>query len=57
MARKTKEELNEIKKQFGVDKIHSWSEYKTLKEDKYAYYLKYVLHKKEIGRASCRERV
>lgn len=47
MARKTKEELNEIKKQFGVDKIHSWSEYKTLKEDKYAYYLKYVLHKVE----------
>lgn len=43
MARKSLEELNEIKQKYGIDNLYSWSKYKTYKEDPYEYYLKYIL--------------
>lgn len=42
--RKTLEELNEIKKQYNVDTLWSWSRYNTYKSDHYAYFLKYIQH-------------
>lgn len=47
MARKTYEELNEIKAKFNTDTLWSWSRYKCYKTDKWEYYLKYILHEKE----------
>ncbi|WP_206459330.1 PD-(D/E)XK nuclease family protein [Anaerovorax sp. IOR16] len=47
MARKTKEELEKIKKKFGVNTLWSWSKYNTYKTDTYEYFLKYILHLKE----------
>ena len=47
MARLTHEELNEILKQEGVDRIWSWSKFNTFKTSPYEYYLKYILHKEE----------
>ena len=44
MARLTHEELNEILKQEGVDRIWSWSKFNTFKTSPYEYYLKYILH-------------
>ncbi|HOE39471.1 MAG TPA: PD-(D/E)XK nuclease family protein [Bacteroidales bacterium] len=46
-TRKTKEELNEIKKQYTVNDLWSWSRYNTYKSDHYAYFLKYIKHVKE----------
>lgn len=45
--RKTKEELNEIKKQNNVNMLWSWSRYNAYKTDHYAYFLKYIKHIKE----------
>jgi len=47
MARKTKQELNELCEKFNVNTLWSWSRYHTYKTDKYEYYLKYILHEKE----------
>lgn len=47
MARKTKEELNALCKKFNVPVLDSWSKYHCYKQDKYEFFLKYVLHKPE----------
>jgi hypothetical protein len=47
VARKSKEELNALCKKFGVDTLWSWSRYHCYKQDKWEYYLKYILHEKE----------
>lgn len=47
MARRTKQELNELCTKFNVNTLWSWSRYHTYKTDKYEYYLKYILHEKE----------
>ena len=47
MARKTSEELKSICKKFGVNTLWSWSRYHCYKQDKWEYYLKYILHEKE----------
>jgi hypothetical protein len=47
LARKTSEELNELKKKFKCSILWSWSRYNTYKNSKYEYYLHYVLHKNE----------
>jgi len=47
MARKTYEELNDIKQKYGVDTLWSWSRYHCYKQDHWEYYLKYVAHEKE----------
>ena len=47
MARKTKEELNELCKKFHTNTLWSWSRYHCYKQDRWEYFLKYVLHKKE----------
>lgn len=47
MARKTKEELNNICKQLNVETLDSWSKYHCCKQDLWEAFLKYVLHEKE----------
>lgn len=47
MARKTSEELTKICKKLGVDTLWSWSRYHCYKQDRWEYYLKYILHEKE----------
>lgn len=47
MARKTSKELNEICSKLGVDTLWSWSRYHCYKQDRWEYYLKYILHEKE----------
>lgn len=47
MARKTYDELNQIKAEYGVNTLWSWSRYKTYKEDPYEYMLKYIKRIKE----------
>ncbi len=47
MARKTKEELNEICKQLNVKTLDSWSKYHCYKQDHWEAFLKYILHEKE----------
>lgn len=47
MARKTREELNALCKKFGTDILWSWSRYHCYKQDKWEYFLKYILHEKE----------
>ena len=47
MARKTSEELKNICTKLGIDTLWSWSRYHFYKQDKWEYYLKYVLHEKE----------
>jgi hypothetical protein len=42
MARKTREELDAIKKEYNVKDLYSWSKYNTAKSDLYEYYLKYI---------------
>jgi hypothetical protein len=42
MARKTSQELEELKKKYDVDTLYSWSKYNTYKTDHYEYYLKYI---------------
>ena len=47
MARKTREELNEICSQLKVKTLDSWSKYHCYKQDHWEAFLKYVLHEKE----------
>ena len=47
MARKSKEEMNQIKKDMNVDTLYSWSRFNTWKRDTYEYFLKYVIRAKE----------
>lgn len=47
MARLSKEELNKVKEQYGVDELFSWSKVNTFMTSPYEYYLKYILRKKE----------
>lgn len=47
MARKTDEELKSVCTKLGVDTLWSWSRYHCYKQDKWEYYLKYILHEKE----------
>ena len=44
--RKTKEELEKIKQEYGVSELYSWSKINTFMTSPYEYYLSYVLHKK-----------
>lgn len=44
--RLTSEQLKEVMKKYGVDKIYSWSKVSCFMTSPYEYYLKYVLHKK-----------
>ena len=52
MARKTYQELEELKKKLKVSRFWSWSRVNTYKTSKYEYLLKYVLKRKE-DRADC----
>ena len=45
--RLTKEELEQVKKDFNVDKLWSWSKVNTFITSPYEYYLKYIVHSKE----------
>ena len=47
MARKTKQELNELCKKLHTDILWSWSRYHCYKQDTYEYFLKYMLHEPE----------
>lgn len=47
MARKTKEELENLKKELNTKVLWSWSKYNTYKTSTFEYFLKYILHKKE----------
>ncbi len=47
MARKTEEELTKICNKLGTDTLWSWSRYHCYKQDRWEYYLKYILHEKE----------
>lgn len=47
MARKTREELNEICKKFNVSTLWSWSRYNCYKTDRWEYFLKYILRERE----------
>jgi hypothetical protein len=47
LPRKTREELESLKKELKVKTLWSWSKYNTYKTSKYEYFLHYVLHKKE----------
>jgi hypothetical protein len=46
MARKTKEQLEVIKKKYNQSRIWSWSRYNCYKNSPYEYFLKYVKHEK-----------
>jgi len=46
--RKTYEELNEIKKKYGVDFLYSWSRINSWHTSKYCYYLRYIKHEREV---------
>lgn len=45
--RKTREQLENLKKKYKVDILWSWSRYNTYKTDPYGYFLKYIKHEKE----------
>jgi hypothetical protein len=45
--RKTKDELEALKKKFNVNELWSWSKYNCYKNSIYEYFLKYILHIKE----------
>jgi len=47
MARKTKEQLEKIKKDNNVENIFSWSRYNCYKNSSYEYFLKYIKKEKE----------
>ncbi len=47
MARKTGKELTEICNKFGIDTLWSWSRYHCYKQDRWEYFLKYILRAKE----------
>ena len=53
MARLSKEELDEIKEKYGVDRLWSWSRMNTFVNSKYEYLLKYILKAKEDRCDSC----
>lgn len=40
--RKTQKEIDDIKRSLGIKNLWSWSRYKTYKDDKFTYYLKYI---------------
>lgn len=44
---KNDNQLDALKLQHGVDKVYSWSKISCFLEDKWTYFLKYVLHTKE----------
>lgn len=44
LVRKTFDELNQLKKELGVDKLWSFSAVDQFKTSKYVYYLKYIAH-------------
>lgn len=46
MARLTKEQLEQVKKKYGVDELFSWSKVNCFMTSPYEFYLNYVLHKK-----------
>lgn len=45
--RKTKQELENIKKKYNVKTLWSWSKYNLYKTDPYGWYLKYIKHEPE----------
>ena len=45
--RLSKDELEKVKKQYGVDRLFSWSMINTFMTSKYEYLLKYILHTPE----------
>ncbi|OHD79161.1 MAG: hypothetical protein A2355_06155 [Spirochaetes bacterium RIFOXYB1_FULL_32_8] len=47
MARKSKEELEKLKKKYNTNMLWSWSRYNTYKNSIYEYYLKYIARVKE----------
>lgn len=47
MGRKTKEELQEIKKKYGTEELWSWSRFNSYHNSPYEYYLKYIAKKPE----------
>ena len=51
MARLSKEELNKIKEQYGVDELFSWSKVNTFMTSPYEYYLKYIGNDMDIYNA------
>ena len=53
MARLSKEELDEIKEKYGVNRLWSWSRMNTFVNSKYEYLLKYILKAKEDRCDSC----
>ena len=47
MGRKTKEELEKVKKKYNVDQLWSWSRFNSYHNSPYEYYLKYIAKKPE----------
>lgn len=47
MARLTCEQLNEIKREYNVDVLYSWSRIHSYQTSPYEYYLSYVKHEKQ----------
>ena len=47
MSRLSFDELDKIKKKYGVSILWSWSRIDSYITSPYEYYLKYILHKKE----------
>ena len=44
--RLTSEELDKVKRKYGVETLYSWSKLETFRTSKYEYFLQYVLRKK-----------
>ena len=44
MARLTKNQIDKLKKKYGVDTIYSFSRYNLYKTDRYSYMLRYIKH-------------
>jgi len=42
MGRKTREELEDVKRKYGVDRLWSWSRFNTYHNSPFEYYLKYI---------------
>ena len=47
MGRKTGEELEEVKRKYGVDRLWSWSRFNAYHNSQYEYFLKYIKEKQE----------
>lgn len=47
MARKTKQEIQELCKRYGVDRLFSWSRFNCYRNSPYEYFLRYVKREKE----------